>query len=159
MATATTTKTETPAAPIEIDPARVVVNVDGLVWKSVLATMPEGMTKDQLQDARIWARVQKTPGALKVFDQVVITDYERSYGCEGRVTAANRDGATIAFGRIFNFADRLMPLYQDALYRIVYLGGWYHAERLSDGMKMTQPVQTHEEAVAALHRLYPHQVA
>ena len=142
----------------EIDHARVVINHDGQVWRTMFVRLPKDMIADDLKEPSIWKAVQSTPRALRKFDELLLVSYNEDWFAECRVASASGVSVVLAKPRLTTMPERYEKLFSDGTYRVAWMGAGYVVERISDGQRMTQPVANVALAERELARLYPARV-
>lgn len=140
----------------QVDPARVTVNHAGHAYTTFFARMPEGVTKEDITHPGIWAKLQSHAGkALRAHDEIRVVAYDESWAVCGVVTAATSKSATIWYGKNFEMQSRDRPLYSDEQYRCQWDGAGIFVQRKRDGQRMSPSFTTEQQAIHALHQLYP----
>lgn len=145
----------------EIDPARVLLQSSGFIWREYLVRCPADMVSDDLKEPGIWRRLQGSGGtkSLKKHDRVYIVAFDESWVAEAIVASADNKGAVLGKPRLTTFPERYDKLFNDGTYRVEWDGAGFVVVRIADGHVMTQPTQNVALAERLLAQLYPARVA
>jgi hypothetical protein len=142
----------------EIDPANVQLQLDGMCFREWVIRLPEMAIFADLNEPRIWARVQATKRtAVAKHDRVRIVAHDESWCVETIVAGATREGVTLSKMTRYDLDPRTEILAGDDKYQIRWTNGAYRVQRRSDGQFMTNGVQTQQQAERDLRNLYPQQ--
>jgi hypothetical protein len=116
--------------PIEVDPKRVVINVDGFAWRTVLVRMPERATQESLREPKIWRRAQCSPqSALKERDHLE---------------------------KVGSYRDKGSTFFNDGTLEVFWDGAAYGVRRIADQVRLiSEGFLTEGQAIAALRNWYP----
>lgn len=144
----------------EIDPARVLVQAAGQMWREYLVRVPEGFVADDLKTPGVWRKLQTgSRNSLKKFDRLFVVAFDEGWVAEAIVASADSKGAVLAKPRVTTLPARYDELFQDDKYRVVWNGHGYIVERKVDGHPMTQATANAELATRLLTQLYPARVS
>lgn len=140
-----------------IDPARVVLDVGGLVRRQWVVRLPESMVADDLKLPGIWRRVQgHPPKAFQRWDGVFLIGFDESWAVSAVVTDADGSGVTLDGLRVIKGTARSGGGFSDGVYATFWAGSGYGIRRLSDGFTMPGgPYATLVGAERAIERLHP----
>jgi hypothetical protein len=148
---------EKAAQPIPSNNVRL--NAGGMVFQSYFVRLPEGVTAQHLNDdPTIWRRVQSNQNvALRKFDELRIVDFAESWVADATVSYADHTSVILAKPRITRLPERTVPVFEDDMYRVKWLGNGWGVERKTDGQIMCggQAFGTAGIAEAQLRGLYP----
>jgi hypothetical protein len=145
--------------PVEIKSENVQKNSDGFCWREWQVRLPADAVADDHKNPAIWRGVQRGRFPFRRHDRVYCIAYDESWVAEAIVADADQNQVVLAKPRLTLFPARFDKLFQDDLYRVVWMGSGYIVERKSDGRRMTQTAPTAQIAERDLIALHPKSVA
>jgi hypothetical protein len=95
--------------------------------------------------------------ALRKFDELRIVDFAESWVADATVSYADHTSVILAKPRITRLPERTVPVFEDDMYRVKWLGNGWGVERKTDGQIMCggQAFGSAAIAEAELRGLYP----
>lgn len=149
------------AKPIEVDPAKVDIQIEGQHWREWSVHLPAAASKVDLQEPSIWRRCQVNPRtALAVKDIAHVFAEDESWVAVCRVYRADKTGAWLRFSKVSDFREVGDGLWRDDTLEVRFASGSFWVHRRSDGVRaLPHGFITEAMAIGAAMRSYPQRVA
>lgn len=149
------------AKPRPIAPSSVTKQCEGFCWTEWFVRLPRDVVFGDLVNApELWRAVQgDSRTALKKLDRVTLVDYDEKWMATAVVAAATGSALTLSKPVKIDLDPRTEGLFEDAAYRILWVGNGYRVQRKADNQFVTAEVPSLALAERDLRNQYARKVA
>jgi hypothetical protein len=138
-----------------IEPDHVLPQSDGFAWAEYLVRLPREATLQDLNDPGLWRKVQSGRQPLRRLDKLRIVSYAEDWLVECTVAGAMQNGVSLSKPVKTDLPARTEQLFEDALYRVTWVGIGYQVIRKRDGAPVSMPTMSKAMAERDLKNQYP----